>query len=156
LPGLPSYARWPWAHGRTDDRYYYLARLPEDFPLAQQWSGLKAIGMAVRVTEHADGRTTDDVRYYIASRYLSGEKFARSVRGHWGIENSLHWVLDVTFDEDRSRARNRRLADNLAWLRRLAIGLLKQHPAKESVKGKQQLAGWSDGFLAEVLALHTT
>jgi predicted transposase YbfD/YdcC len=143
-------------HGRTDDRYYYLAKLPDDFPLAEQWPGLKAIGMAVRVTEHSDGRASDDVRYYITSRYCSGQKFAHAVRGHWAIENSLHWVLDVTFDEDQSRARNRRLADNLAWLRRLAIGLLKQHPAKHSLKGKQQLAGWSNDFLTETLAIHTT
>lgn len=143
-------------HGRTDDRYYYLAKLPDDFPLAKQWPGLKAIGMAVRVTEHDDGRASDDVRYYITSRYTNGKKFAEAVRGHWAIENSLHWVLDVTFDEDQSRARNRRLADNLAWLRRLAIGLLRQHPAKHSIKGKQQLAGWSNDFLTETLAIHTT
>jgi len=143
-------------HGRMDDRYYYLAKLPEDFPLAEQWPGLKAIGMAVRVTEHDDGRASDDVRYYITSRYTSGQKFAAAVRGHWAIENSLHWVLDVTFDEDQSRARNRRLADNLAWLRRLAIGLLKQHPAQHSIKGKQQIAGWNNDFLAETLAIQTT
>jgi len=59
-------------HGRHDDRYYYLAKLPEDFPVADQWRGLKAIGMAIRITEHDDGRKSDDVRYYIASRYLSG------------------------------------------------------------------------------------
>ena len=143
-------------HGRRDDRYYYLAKLPKDFPLAKQWAGLKAIGMAVRITEHSDGRTSDDVRYYIASRYTSGQKFAAAVRGHWAIENSLHWVLDVTFDEDQSRARNRRLADNLAWLRRFAIGLLKQHPAKHSIKGKQQIAGWNNEFLAETLAIQAT
>jgi predicted transposase YbfD/YdcC len=79
-------------HGRRDDRYYYLAKLPDDFPLAAQWPGLKAIGMAARVTEHDDGRASDDVRYYITSRYLSGQRFADAVRGHWGIENSLHWL----------------------------------------------------------------
>lgn len=143
-------------HGRTDERYYYLAKLPRDFPLSKQWPGVRAIGMAVRVTEHADGRASDDVRYYIASRYTSGEKFARAVRGHWSIENTLHWVLDVTFDEDHSRARNRLLANNLAWLRRLAIGLLKQHPSRDSIKGKQQIAGWSNDFLAEVITLQAT
>lgn len=83
-------------HGRADDRYYYLAKLPKDCPLSDEWAGLKAIGVAVRVTEHADGRGSDDVRYYITSRYMSGKKFADAVRGHWGIENSLHWQLDVT------------------------------------------------------------
>lgn len=78
-------------HGRRDDRYYYLAKLPDDFPLKEKWPGLKAIGMAVRVTEHTDGRASDDVRYYITSRYTSGKRFAAAVRGHWSIENSLHW-----------------------------------------------------------------
>jgi hypothetical protein len=72
------------------------------------------------------------------------------------IENSLHWVLDVTFREDESRSRDRRLAENLAALRRLAIGLLNQHPAKHSLKSKQRIAGWNADFLAEVLTLQTT
>jgi predicted transposase YbfD/YdcC len=143
-------------HGRMDDRYYYLAKLPDDFPLKEKWPGLKAIGMVVRVTQHDDGRTSDDVRYYITSRYSSGARFAAAVRDHWGIENSLHWVLDVTFNEDQSRARERRLADNLAWLRRFAIGLFKQHPSQHSIKGKQQIAGWNNDFLTEVLTINTT
>lgn len=143
-------------HGRKDDRYYYLAKLPEDFPLADQWSGLAAVGMAVRVTQLGDGRESHDVRYYIASRYLSGGRFADAVRGHWSIENSLHWVLDVVFNEDHSRARERRLADNLGWLRRFAVGLLKRHPAEHSIKNKKQMAGWSNDFLAEVLAIEAT
>ena len=94
--------------------------------------------------------------YFIVSRYLSGKRFAQSVRGHWGIENSLHWVLDVTFNEDQSRARERHLADNLSWLRRFAISLLKQHPSKTSIKGKSQIAGWSNDFLLQVLATQGT
>ena len=143
-------------HGRTDERSYYLAKLPDDFPLKKQWPGIKAIGIAIRMTEKSDGTISDDARYFIASRYLSGERFARSARGHWGIENSLHWVLDVTFNEDQSRARERRLADNLSWLRRFAISLLKQHPSKHSIKGKSQIAGWNNDFLMEVLALQRT
>jgi predicted transposase YbfD/YdcC len=143
-------------HGRTDERYYYLAKLPGDFALKKQWPSVKAIGIAVRVTENSDGTTSDDVRYFIASRYLSGKRFAQAVRGHWGIENCLHWVLDVTFDEDRSRARERRLADNLSWLRRFAISLLKQHPSKHSIKGKSEIAGWNNDFLMQVLAVKQT
>jgi predicted transposase YbfD/YdcC len=143
-------------HGRMDDRYYYLAKLPDDFAFRKQWTGIKAIGMAARMTEKSDGTRSDDVRYFIASRYLSAKRFAQSVRGHWGIENSLHWVLDVTFNEDQSRARERRLADNLSWLRRFGISLLKQHPSKDSIKGKSQIAGWSNGFLLQVLATQRT
>ncbi|MDZ7617783.1 MAG: ISAs1 family transposase, partial [Patescibacteria group bacterium] len=144
------------SHGRTDDRYYYLAPLPDGFACQSQWPSVKAIGMAIRITEKRDGTTTKDVRYFIVSRYLSGKQFAQSVRGHWAIENSLHWVLDVTFNEDQSRARERTLANNLSWLRRFGISLLKQHPAKDSIKGKSQIAGWNNDFLAQVLAVQST
>ena len=116
------------------------------------WPGAKAIGTAVRLTENQDGTLSGDTRYFISSRYLSGQRFAQAVRGHWGIENSLHWVLDVTFDEDQSRTRNRHMADNLSWLRRFAISLLKRHPSNHSIKGKSQIAGWNNEFLMEVLA----
>ncbi len=138
-------------HGRKDKRHYVLAKWPDDFPSKNQWPSLKAIGMAVRTTERPDGTTTGDVRYFISSAFLSGKRFAEAVRGHWGIENSLHWVLDVTFDEDRSRTRKRRMADNLSWLRRFAISLLKCHPSEHSIKSKSRMAGWSNEYLMEVL-----
>ena len=139
-------------HGRQDDRYYYLAKLPEDFPLAAKWAGLKAIGMACRVTEHDDGTLSDDVRYYIASRYLSGEKFAAAVRGHWGIENSLHWQLDVTFGEDQCRIRKGHADANFSLLRRTSLSLLKNNKtAKLGVKNKRLSAAWSDDYRLQVL-----
>jgi predicted transposase YbfD/YdcC len=139
-------------HGRRDERYYVLAKIPDDFPGKGAWRGLQAIGMAVRLVENPDGTLSGDTRYFIASRYLSGPRFAQAVRGHWGIENRLHWVLDVTFDEDQSRTRNRHMADNLSWLRRFAISLLNRHPSNHSIKGKSQIAGWNNEFLLEVLA----
>lgn len=138
-------------HGRKDGRYYVLAKLPDHFPCKKQWAGLKAIGMAVRTTEKADGTTRGDVRYFISSAFMSGKRFADAVRGHWAIENSLHWVLDVTFDEDHSRTRKRRIADNLSWLRRVAIRLLKRHPSNHRIKAKARIAGWNNQFLMEVL-----
>jgi len=137
-------------HGRIDERSYCLTRIPKDFALKNEWPWVKAIGYAVRLTIHADGRETHDVRYYILSRYLSGQRFGEAVRGHWGIE-SMHWVLDVNFREDDSRTRERRLGNNLSWLRRFAITRLKHHPLQESLRGKMQIAGWNDDFLAEVL-----
>jgi hypothetical protein len=107
---------------------------------------VKAIGYAVRLTQHADGRENHDVRYYILSRYLSGPRFGEAIRGHWGIE-SMHWVLDVNFREDDSRTRG----NNLSWLRRFASTRLKHHPLQESLCGKMQIAGWNDAFLDEVL-----
>ena len=139
------------SHGRKDQRYYVLAKLPADFALKDQWPGAKAAGMVVRVTEDRDGQTTSDVRYFISSSFMSGTRFAQAVRNHWRIENSLHWVLDVTFDEDQSRTRNRRMANNLSWLRRFAISLLKRHPETDSIKGKSRIAGWNNNFLMEVL-----
>lgn len=138
-------------HGRSDERCYVLAKIPRNASWKDAWPGATAVGMAVRVTEKSDGITSGDVRYFITSCYLSGKRFAQAVRGHWGIENSLHWVLDVTFDEDQSRTRERHMADNLSWLRRFAISLLKHHPSKHSIKGKSQIAGWNNKFLMEVL-----
>jgi predicted transposase YbfD/YdcC len=139
-------------HGREDDRYYYLAKLPEDFPLDEPWPHLKAIGMAVRVTRTKDGKETSDVRYYCASRYLSGTKFAEAVRGHWGIENSLHWQLDVTFGEDQCRIRKGYADANFSLLRRAALGLLKNNATeKVGVKNKRLCAAWDDDYRLQVL-----
>jgi predicted transposase YbfD/YdcC len=139
-------------HGRVDDRYYYLAKLPEDFPLKEKWPGLKAIGMAVRVTEYKDGRASDDVRYYITSRYTSGQRFARAVRGHWGVENALHWQLDVTFQEDQCRIRKGHADANFSLLRRASLSLLKNNRSqKVGVKNKRLCAAWDETYLMEVL-----
>ena len=122
-------------HGRIDERSYFLTKVPPDFALKKEWPWVKAIGYALRITQHADGSETDEVRYYILSRYLSGKRFGEAVRGHWGIE-SMHWVLDVNFREDDSRTRERTLGNNLSWLRRFAVTLLKRHPVKDSLRGK--------------------
>jgi predicted transposase YbfD/YdcC len=139
-------------HGRIDERSYFLTGVPKDFALKKEWPWVKAIGYSVRITQHADGRETDEVRYYILSRYLSGKRFGEAVRGHWGIE-SLHWVLDVTFREDDSRTRERTLGNNLSWLRRFAVTLLKRHPIKDSIRGKMIRCLMNTDFLTEVLTL---
>jgi len=140
------------SHGRIDERSYYITRTPRDFAPAADWPEVKAIGYAMRWTKHADGHETSEVRYYIATRYLSGKRFAEAVRGHWSIE-SMHWVLDVTFREDDSRTRERTLGNNLSWLRRFAVTLLKRHPADDSIRGKMLRCGYSTDFLTEVLTL---
>ena len=139
-------------HGRLDERTYFLAKVPRGFPVADDWPEVKAIGYALRVTQHADGREAVAVRYYICSRYLSGKRFAEAVRGHWGIE-AMHWTLDVTFREDDSTTRERTLANNLSWLRRFAVTLIKRHPVKDSLRGKMLRCGYSTDFLTEVLTL---
>ena len=112
-------------------RHPRAARLPAQ----KQWPWVKAIGYSLRVTRHPDGSETGDVRYYILSHYLSGKRFSEAVRSHWEIE-SMHWVLDVNFREDDSRTRERTLGNNLSWLRRFAVTLLKRHPIKDSLRGK--------------------
>lgn len=140
-------------HGRIDERAYYLTKTPQNFQPTEDWPEVKAIGYAIRLTQHADGRESCETRYYICSRYLSGKRFAEAVRGHWGIE-SMHWTLDVTFREDDSRTRERSLGNNLSWLRRFAVSLLKRHPVKDSLRGKMLRCGYSTDFLAEVLTLN--
>jgi len=140
-------------HGRIDERSYYLTKVPADFGPAKDWPEVKAIGYALRITEHAEGKVTSEVRFYICSSYLSGKRFGEAVRGHWGIE-SMHWVLDVNFREDESRTRERTLGNNLSWLRRFAVTLLKRHPAKDSLRGKMVSCMIDTGFLTEVLSLN--
>jgi predicted transposase YbfD/YdcC len=140
------------AHGRIDERSYCLTRVPPGSAVKEEWPWVKAIGYAVRVTQHPDGRETDEVRYYILSRYLSGKRFSEAVRGHWGIE-AMHWVLDVNFREDDSRTRERTLGSNLSWLRRFAVTLLKRHPIKDSLRGKMIRCMLNTDFLTEVLTL---
>ena len=139
-------------HGRVDERSYYLAEVPKNFAGRKDWPWIKAVGCTVRMTRHADGRETDEVRYYLSSRFLSGQRFAEAVRGHWGIE-SMHWVLDVNFREDESRTRERTLGNNLSWLRRFAVTLLKRHPDKDSLRGKMMSCMLSTDYLTQVLLL---
>ena len=137
-------------HGRTDGRLYFLAKVPKDFACGKEWPWVKAIGYAARSTQTADGRESFEVRYYLSTRYLSGKRFAEAVRGHWSIE-SMHWVLDVTFREDDHRTRERVMGNNLSWLRRFAVSVLKRHPIDDSIRGKMLRCGYSPHFLAEVL-----
>jgi predicted transposase YbfD/YdcC len=139
-------------HGRIDERSYFLTKVPADFALKKEWPWVKAIGYSVRISQQAGAKETAEVRYYILSRYLSGKRFSEAVRGHWGIE-SLHWVLDVTFREDDSRTRERTLGNNLSWLRRFAVTLLKRHPIKDSLRGKMLRCLMNTDFLTEVLAI---
>jgi predicted transposase YbfD/YdcC len=138
-------------HGRQEHRQYFLCPVPEDLPDRKRWEGLKAIGMVVQ-TVVRDGKTSSEVRYYILSTYLSGRRFAEAVRGHWGIENNLHWQLDVTFGEDRCRIRQGHADANFSALRRLALGLLKnEKTAKVGVKNRRLNAAWDEAYLQKVV-----
>jgi predicted transposase YbfD/YdcC len=138
------------AHGREETRTYLQLPAPEQLPGFRQWKGLKSIGLA---TSHCfrEGKEAVEVRYYISSLDVDVKQFARAIRGHWRIENSCHWVLDMTFREDESRLRERNLRENFAWLNRFALSLLKQHPSRQSLVMKRRSCGWSDTFLMEVV-----
>lgn len=139
-------------HGRVDRLTYYQMAAPDEVLKGNKWRGLKSVGVAIRISEK-DGKETSDVRYYISSTKTSVKRFSERVRGHWGIENSLHWCLDVTFREDDSRLRNRHAADNLAWLKRFTISILKQQTDKESIAMRRRMAGWNPEYLAQVIGL---
>lgn len=138
-------------HGRQEHRSYFVCSVPETLPDASRWPKLKAIGVAISDTMR-DGKNHCQVRYYILSRKLSARRFAAAVRGHWSIENRLHWQLDVTFQEDQSRIRLRHADANFSILRRAALSMLKNnHSHKVGVKNKRLAAGWDDGYRLEIL-----
>jgi len=137
-------------HGREETRTYIQMPAPKTLPGYNRWKNLKSIGI-VLLTRLCQGVETTEVRYYISSLDVGVKQFARAVRGHWGIENTCHWCLDVTYREDESRIRDANARDNFAWLRRFTLSLLKQHPAKDSIAMKRRGCGWDDDFLIEVL-----
>ena len=141
-------------HGRVDTVEYFQLSVPASLQGKELWKKLRTIGVAVRTSRQGDTETTE-VRYFISSLPLGVKQFARSTRGHWGIENSLHWCLDVTFREDESRLRDRRAADNVAWLRRFSLSLLKQQKDKESIAMRRRKAGWNVGYMMQVLGTST-
>lgn len=138
-------------HGREETRTYIQMPAPADLPGRDLWAGLKSIGVVVSECIR-DGKETAEVRYYISSLGLGVKRFAHAVRSHWSIENSCHWSLDVTYREDESRIRDKHLRENFAWLNRLTLSLLKQHPGRASLAMKRRSCGWSDNFLLKVLA----
>jgi len=137
-------------HGREETRSYIQLPVPESLPGLALWKGLKSMGVVVSECVR-NGKETVEVRYYISSLAVGVRRFAHAVRGHWGIENSCHWSLDVTYREDDSRIRDQNLRENFAWLNRLTLSLLKQYPGRDSLAMKRRSCGWSNDFLLKVL-----
>jgi predicted transposase YbfD/YdcC len=137
-------------HGRHETRNYFQLPAPPSLPGFELWEGLKSISMVVSDCIR-DGQETIEARYYLSSLPVSVKRFAHAVRSHWGVENGCHWSLDIIYREDESRIRHKHVRENMAWLNRLTLSLLKQHPGKESIVMKRRCCGWSDEFLLEVL-----
>lgn len=140
-------------HGRLEIRCYYQSDYLGWFADRAKWEGLKSVGMVESIREVNNNRSVER-RYYLCSLPVGIETFARAVRGHWGVENKVHWVMDVCFREDQSRARAGYAAENLATLRRLALNLLKREKTKKrGIRGKQLNASWDHAYLLRLLGI---
>ncbi len=140
-------------HGREETRRYWICEKVKWLPGYEDWSNLRSIGMVESIRK-VSGKETVEQRFYLCSFEADAERFAKAVRGHWGIENSLNWVLDVAFNEDQCRVREGYAPENLATLRHIALNLLKQDTAKKrSIRGKQKNAGWDHRYLLSLLKI---
>jgi predicted transposase YbfD/YdcC len=140
--------------GRKETRECWVLPIPDDFSEAERWKNLAQI---VRFDSERtiDGKTTRGTRWFITSRKgLTAKQALAAVRGHWQIENKLHWSLDVAFREDDSRLRAENAAENFAVVRHVALNLLRNVDSKVGIKNRRLKAGWSDDFLTQVLVSH--
>jgi predicted transposase YbfD/YdcC len=138
-------------HGRQENRSYVVVHHVQGIRDRLAWPKLKTVGMCCS-ERTVKGKTTTEVRYFIGSRKMGVRKYAQVLRGHWRIENNLHWQLDISLREDESRVQERHGAANLALLRKMALSLLKQNPTKDSVARKRKAAALDVDFLAEIMA----
>jgi predicted transposase YbfD/YdcC len=140
-------------HGRIEVRDYYFTTDIDWLHKREEWSRLEGLGM-VRTKITRAGKVTHEDRFYITS-LTDVHTFAKAVRAHWGIENSLHWCLDMTFREDYSRMRKDHCAENMAVVRHMALDILKQYPEKISLARKRRRCAYDESFLAKILlSLH--
>jgi predicted transposase YbfD/YdcC len=147
------YEHLDWGHGRTENRKCWTVDVEhlDWFKHKEQWKGLASI-VCVEGTRCTRDTQTVEKRYFIAS-IRNTKKIARSIRHHWNVENKLHWVMDVDFDEDSCRARTDHAPENFALLRQIAHNLIKQESSKRvSVRRKINKAGWDNEFLARIVA----
>jgi predicted transposase YbfD/YdcC len=133
-------------HGRIETRdIFSIGKLEEIEGLGlEKWPGLKSVTLIESIRE-INGKSTFESRYYLSSLIADAECIGKAIRGHWGIENSLHWVLDVVFNEDKARNRKGHSAANMAIIRHMAINLIKnEKSSKASVRGRRLKAGWDN------------
>jgi predicted transposase YbfD/YdcC len=140
-------------HGRLETRRYWQSETIGWFADLAKWEGLRSVGV-VEATREIKGKISTERRYFLSSLSCDISRFAKAVRGHWGVENKVHWHMDVSFGEDQSRARTGHAAENLATLRRLALNLLKRETTKKrGIRGKQKNAGWDHRYLLQLLGV---
>jgi predicted transposase YbfD/YdcC len=152
---LPAGAVRQWTtrergHGRVEERSCLTITDVRGIRDRTAWPQLRAVGMYYR-ERSVNGQQATEVCYFIGSRRMAARRYAAALRNHWGIENNLHWQLDVSFHEDASRVENRHGAENLSSFRKLALSLLRQNPRKESMARKRKAAAVDPGYLAEII-----
>lgn len=136
-------------HGRIEKRQCWVLADQEAQNLG--WQDCQTLVRIKRTTQRSEGKISEETHYYISSLPPLASLLLASIRAHWGIENSCHWVLDVVFKEDASRTRTQNADDNLALLRKIALNLIRQHPAKGSLKGKRYRSALNEDFLFQVM-----
>lgn len=148
-PEMEQHQTLDCGYGRIEKRTYYLSTEVGWYQDLDQWAGIRGFGM-VRSEVERNGQICQDTRYFITS-LTDLSAFANAVRKHWGIENSLHWCLDMTFHEDYSRIRKDHSAENMAVVRHIALNILKSYPVNISLARKRRRCSYDDDFLADVL-----
>ena len=150
-PDIGYHREWSEGHGRDEFRRCWATSDPSWLEGRGEWEGLRSVAM-VEAGRFIGDKLSVETRYYISSLPSDAKLLNEAVRSHWGVENSLHWALDVTFQEDRSRIRKGDAPENFGLLRRLALCLLKKEcSTKRSIKGKRLRASWDEGYLQRVL-----
>lgn len=137
-------------HGRIETRRYGITEQIDWFADRSKWEGLRSVGM-VESTRQIGTTSSCEIRFFLSSLKANAKEFSSAVRGHWAVENNLHWILDVCFREDQCRARAGHAAQNLAILRQIALNILKRDASKDGIKGRQKSAGWNDSYLQRLL-----
>jgi predicted transposase YbfD/YdcC len=143
-------------HGRIESRKYRVITQKEGGNLGvnpfERWPDLNSLieVQSLRVNKKT-GEFSEETRYYISSAIIEAKEFSKSIRAHWEVENKLHWVLDVVFREDDCRNKAGHSAENFSLLRHFALNLIKLEPSKKAIRRKQNIAGWDESFLVQIL-----
>jgi predicted transposase YbfD/YdcC len=159
LRSARGYSTTETGHGRHEHRGVRVLPARGSLSAAQgaAWVGVLTLVMVTRVVWcQATGVGSTEVSYFLSSLRPNARRIGSAIRGHWSIENGLHWVLDVVFREDARRVYDRTAAENVAFLNRLALSLLRGDTGKSSMKVKRKRAGWSIPYLTQLLGFHST
>ena len=148
-PSYDHYETQEAKHGRREVRRVEVIGRPSGMRTWEKWLGAQSI-IKITYVRYDGKKETEEIRYYISSLKVSAKRFGEIIRRHWSIENQLHWVLDVVFREDESRMKGN-AAQNMAWMRKMALALLKRLPGKDSLRTKRQMVGWDENLLEQIL-----